>query len=188
MPSGNLGNLSAGILAYKMGLPVEHFVTTTNRNNVVPNYLENGVYNPVPSVETVSNAMDVGNPSNFVRLTRFFSDEWEQVKEVVSGFWFNDDQTKAAMRDVYEREGYLMCPHSAVAYLGLKEYMNLTKKDLTGVFLSTAHYAKFLNVVEEALGTADVEIPARLSELLNKTKVATPMSTRFEDFKDYLLS
>jgi len=188
VPSGNLGNLSAGILAYKMGLPVEHFVATTNRNNVVPNYLENGVYNPVLSVETVSNAMDVGNPSNFVRLTRFFGDEWKQIKEVVSGFWFNDEQTKAAMRDVYEREGYLMCPHTAVAYLGLKEYMNLTKKDITGIFLSTAHYAKFLNVMEEALGTTDVEIPARLSELLSKTKVATPMSTRFEDFKDYLLS
>lgn len=188
VPSGNFGNLSAGILAYRMGLPVEHFVAVTNRNNVVPNYLENGTYTPVPSVETVSNAMDVGNPSNFVRLTRFFGDEWSRVKNDVSGFWFNDEQTKAAMRDVYERQGYLMCPHTAVAYLGLKEYMNLTDKEVTGVFLSTAHYAKFLNVVEDALGTAEVEIPARLSALLSKTKEAIPMSTRFEDFKNYLLS
>ncbi|WP_428665375.1 threonine synthase [Runella sp.] len=188
VPSGNFGNLSAGVLAYRMGLPVEHFVATTNRNNVVPNYLENGTYSPVPSVETVSNAMDVGNPSNFVRLTRFFADDWEQVKNDISGCWFNDEQTKSAMREVYERQGYLMCPHTAVAYLGLKEYMHLTQKDVTGVFLSTAHYAKFLNVVEEALGTTEVEIPARLSDLLSKTKEAIPMSTRFEDFKNYLLS
>ncbi|AEI46653.1 threonine synthase [Runella slithyformis] len=188
VPSGNFGNLSAGILAHRMGLPVDHFVAVTNRNNVVPKYLENGAYTPSPSVETVSNAMDVGNPSNFVRLTRFFDDEWSQVKNDVSGFWFNDEQTKAAMQDVYERQGYLMCPHTAVAYLGLKEYMNLINKEVLGVFLSTAHYAKFLNVVEDALGTAEVNIPTRLSVLLSKTKESIPMSTRFEDFKNYLLS
>ncbi len=188
VPSGNFGNLSAGILAYKMGLPIGHFVATTNRNNVVPNYLNNGSYNPVPSVETVSNAMDVGNPSNFVRMTRFFGDEWGRVKQNISGFWFDDEQTKTAMREVHERTGYLMCPHTAVAYLGLKEYKHLTNKEVAGVFLSTAHYAKFLNVVEEALGTHEVEIPTRLADLLNKTKVAVPMSTRFEDFKHYLLS
>ncbi|MDF7818246.1 threonine synthase [Runella sp. MFBS21] len=188
VPSGNFGNLSAGLLAYRMGLPVSHFIATTNRNNVVPNYLETGNYHPIPSVETISNAMDVGNPSNFVRMTRFFSDDWEQVKNDISGFWFDDKQTKTAMREVRDRTGYLMCPHTAVAYLGLKEYMNLTKQEVTGVFLSTAHYAKFLDVVEGALGTKDVEIPLRLSELLSKTKEAIPMSTDFEDFKSYLLS
>lgn len=187
VPSGNFGNLSAGLLAYRMGLPVAHFIATTNRNNVVPNYLSNGNYAPVPSVETISNAMDVGNPSNFVRMTRFFGDEWAKVKQDISGFWFNDDQTKAAMREVYDRTGYLMCPHTAVAYLGLKEYTNLTQKEVAGVFLSTAHYAKFLNVVEEALGTGDVEIPTRLSDLLSKEKVATPMTKQFADFKAYLL-
>lgn len=188
VPSGNFGNLSAGLLAYRMGLPVEHFIATTNRNNVVPNYLENGVYNPVPSVETVSNAMDVGNPSNFVRMTRFFGDDWGRVKQDISGFWFNDEQTKAAMFDMYSRRGYLMCPHTAVAYLGLEEYISLTKKEVAGVFLSTAHYAKFLDVVEDALGTNAVEIPKRLSDLLSKEKVAIQMSKHFEDFKQYLLS
>jgi threonine synthase len=188
VPSGNFGNLSAGLLAYRMGLPVSHFIATTNRNNVVPNYLDKGAYHPVPSVETISNAMDVGNPSNFVRMTRFFGDDWEQVKQDVSGFWFDDSQTKTAMREVYDRTGYLMCPHTAVAYLGLKEYVNFTKKEVAGVFLSTAHYAKFLNVVEDALGTNEVEIPTRLSDLLSKPKVATSISKHFEDFKAYLLS
>lgn len=188
VPSGNFGNLSAGLLAYQMGLPISHFIATTNRNNVVPNYLENGSYNPVPSVETISNAMDVGNPSNFVRMTRFFGDEWERVKQDISGFWFDDEQTKAAMRDVHDRTGYLMCPHTAVAYLGLKEYVHHTQKEVAGVFLSTAHFAKFLNVVEDALGTSEVDIPTRLSDLLSKDKVAIQMSKNFEDFKAYLLS
>jgi threonine synthase len=188
VPSGNFGNLSAGLLAYQMGLPISHFIATTNRNNVVPNYLENGSYNPVPSVETISNAMDVGNPSNFVRMTRFFGDEWERVKQDISGFWFDDEQTKAAMRDVHDRTGYLMCPHTAVAYLGLKEYVHHTQKEVAGVFLSTAHYAKFLNVVEDALGTSEVDIPTRLSDLLSKDKVAIQMNKNFEDFKAYLLS
>lgn len=188
VPSGNFGNLSAGLLAYRMGLPVEHFIATTNRNNVVPNYLGNGTYSPVPSVETISNAMDVGNPSNFVRMTRFFEDDWGRVKQDISGFWFNDEQTKAAMFDMYSRRGYLMCPHTAVAYLGLKEYVSLNKKEVAGVFLSTAHYAKFLDVVEDALDINEVEIPKRLSDLLSKEKVATQMSKHFEDFKQYLLS
>ncbi|MEZ4900303.1 MAG: threonine synthase [Spirosomataceae bacterium] len=187
VPSGNFGNLSAGILAYQMGLPIGHFIATTNRNNVVPKYLENGFYQPSPSVETISNAMDVGNPSNFVRMTRFFGDDWASVKEKIAGFWFDDVQTQIAMKDVYERTGYVMCPHTAVAYLGLKEYTMLSKQAIAGVFLSTAHYAKFLDVVEDALGTNEIEIPTRLSDLLEKPKVATSMSKRFEDFKAYLL-
>ncbi|MFN8346053.1 MAG: threonine synthase [Spirosomataceae bacterium] len=188
VPSGNFGNLSAGILAYRMGLPVEHFIAATNRNNVVPSYLENGVYQPVASVETLSNAMDVGNPSNFVRMIHFFGDDWEQTRGKISGFWFDDTQTKTAMHDVYARHNYLMCPHTAVAYLGLRTYTELTKKETTGVFLSTAQYAKFLNVVEEALGTNEVMIPQRLSDLLSKPKEAVPISKHFEDFKAYLMA
>lgn len=188
VPSGNFGNLSAGILAYKMGLPVHHFLAVTNRNNVVPSYLNSGLYEPRPSTETVSNAMDVGNPSNFVRMTRFFGDEWSNVKSHISGYWFDDEQTKAAMRDVHARTGYLMCPHTAVAYLGLKAYQQSAPQPTTGVFLSTAHYAKFLGVVEDALGTQEVPIPSRLSELLHKPKVATPLSKHFEDFKAYLMT
>ena len=186
VPSGNFGNLSAGVLATKMGLPVHHFIATTNRNKVVPDYLENGSYEPDPSVETISNAMDVGNPSNFVRLTRFYNDDWDSIKQQISGAWFGDDQTRAAMREVYEKSNYVMCPHTAVAYLGLKQYQK-TNPDIAGVFLSTAHYAKFLNVVEDALQMPDIAIPERLASLLSKTKVATKMNADFEDFKGFLL-
>ena len=187
IPSGNFGNLSAGVLATKMGLPVHHFIATTNRNKVVPDYLENGSYEPEPSIETISNAMDVGNPSNFVRLTRFYNDDWDSIKQQISGAWFNDDQTRAAMREVYKKSNYVMCPHTAVAYLGLKQYQK-TNPNVSGVFLSTAHYAKFLNVVEDALQTTNIAIPERLASLLNKTKVATKISANFEDFKDFLLN
>jgi threonine synthase len=187
VPSGNFGNLSAGMLAYKMGLPVHQFIATTNRNNVVPNYLESGVYNPVPSVETISNAMDVGNPSNFVRLTRFFDDDWAAVKSLISGAWYNDDQTRAAMRQVYDQNGYVMCPHTAVAYLGLEDYKKQHKQDVSGIVLSTAHYAKFLDTVEAVIG-AKPAVPERLSALLSLPKVATQMSKHFDDFKAYLNS
>jgi threonine synthase len=187
VPSGNFGNLSAGVLAYRMGLPVEHFIAVTNQNHVVPDYLDHGVYTPVPSVETISNAMDVGNPSNFVRLTRLYNDDWAAVRNHVSGAWYNDDATRAAMNDVYTRTGYVMCPHTAVAYLGLKAYMAKSPKPVTGVFLSTAHYAKFLDTVEDAID-AKAAIPSRLSALLSLPKVATPMSTNFEDFKAYLMA
>jgi len=187
VPSGNFGNLSAGLLAKKMGLPVGHFLAATNRNHVVPSYLENGQYNPQPSVETISNAMDVGNPSNFVRLTRFFGDDWHQVKQDVSGFWFDDHRTCQAMSRVFDATGYVMCPHTAVAYLGLQEYQKLNPQKSTGVLLSTAHYAKFLDVVEAALGVEEIEVPLRLAELLDKPKVATQMSTKFADFKAFLL-
>ncbi|MFN4144256.1 MAG: threonine synthase [Runella sp.] len=187
VPSGNFGNLSAGILAYRMGLPVAQFIAATNRNHVVPDYLEKGVYQPRPSVETISNAMDVGNPSNFVRMIRFFDDDWTTIKSRISGYWYDDSQTRAAMAEVYDRTGYLMCPHTAVAYLGLKAYQ-ASNPNTSGVFLSTAHYAKFLDVVEEALEVEAVEIPPRLLSLLEKTKVAIPMSKHFDDFKQYLLS
>ncbi len=185
VPSGNFGNLSAGMLAYKMGLPVHQFIAATNRNNVVPNYLESGVYNPVPSVETISNAMDVGNPSNFVRLTRFFDDDWAVVKNLISGSWYDDDQTRAAMRQVYDQSGYVMCPHTAVAYLGLEDYKKQHPRDISGIVLSTAHYAKFLDTVETTIGAKPV-VPERLSALLSLPKSATFMSKNFADFKAYL--
>jgi threonine synthase len=131
--------------------------------------------------------MDVGNPSNFVRLTRFFGDDWQQVKQDISGFWFDDTQTRQAMTQVFDATGYIMCPHTAVAYLGLKEYQNLHPQKNTGVLLSTAHYAKFLDVVEGALGVEEIEIPQRLSALLSKPKVATQISKHFADFKAFLL-
>lgn len=187
VPSGNFGNLSAGLLAYRMGLPVDHFVAATNINDSVPRYLTHGKYEPKQSEETISNAMDVGSPSNFVRMIRFFGDNWNLVKEKVSGYAFTDDETRSAMKDVYENSNYVMCPHTAVAYLGLKKYEQESKEDFTGVFLSTAHPAKFLDLVEDTLGKS-VEIPERLENLLSLEKTALNLEPDFKAFKELLIS
>ncbi len=187
VPSGNFGNLSAGLIAQKMGLPVEMFVAATNVNNIVPSYLATGNYEPKPSQETISNAMDVGNPSNFIRMRLLAGDAYEEVVKHIVGDSSDDEQTKIAMKDVYSRTNYVMCPHTAVAYLGLKSYTDTLSEEVAGVLLSTAHYAKFLDVVEDALGTS-VEIPERLSALLSKEKVAISMTKDFASFKNYLLS
>lgn len=187
VPSGNFGNLSAGILAYRMGLPIEHFIAATNLNNAVPRYLESGEYAPLPSVETISNAMDVGSPSNFVRLKRFFGDEWKSMTEKVSGSFFNDEQTQKAMREVFGSTNYVMCPHTAVAYRGLQEYRKKNPGNFVGVFLSTAHPAKFIDLVEETIGKS-IDIPERLKSLLEIEKVAIRMKPDFQSFKNLLMS
>jgi threonine synthase len=187
VPSGNFGNLSAGLIAKQMGLPVEMFIAATNVNNIVPTYLSTGKYEPKPSQETISNAMDVGNPSNFIRMKLLAGDDYQTVVSHITGNYSDDTATRTAMKEVYDRTGYIMCPHTAVAYLGLKSYTTSTDKAVTGVLLSTAHYAKFLDVVEETLGTS-VAVPERLSALLAKEKVAIQMTKAFADFKSYLLS
>ncbi|MHA4737291.1 threonine synthase [Dyadobacter sp. MSC1_007] len=187
VPSGNFGNLSAGVLAFRMGLPVEHFIAATNLNNAVPRYLESGNYEPAPSLETISNAMDVGSPSNFVRLQRFFNDDWKSVTEKVSGYFFNDEQTQKAMREVFGNANYVMCPHTAVAYRGLQEYRKTHEGDFTGVFLSTAHPAKFIDLVEDTLGK-NIEIPERLKSLLNIEKESIKMDSDFNAFKSLLMN
>lgn len=187
VPSGNFGNLSAGVLAYRMGLPVEHFIAATNANNAVPRYLTSGTYEPLPSIETISNAMDVGSPSNFVRLTRFFNDDWNAINEKVSGAFYNDEQTQKAMREVFGNANYVMCPHTAVAYRGLQEYRKKTGSDFTGVFLSTAHPAKFIDLVEETLGKS-IEVPERLRSLLDIEKVSIKMKPEFSELKSLLMN
>lgn len=187
VPSGNFGNLSAGLLAYRMGLPVEHFIASTNLNNAVPRYLTNGVFEPHASIETISNAMDVGNPSNFVRMTRFFGDDWNLVREKISGYFFNDEQTRKSMREVYGNVNYVLCPHTAIAYRGLQEYRQNSDGNFTGVFLSTAHPAKFIDLVEETLGKS-VEIPERLQLLLSIEKSSIKMKPSFLDFKSLLMN
>ena len=186
VPSGNFGNLSAGLLAYRMGLPVQHFVAATNSNNVVPRYLASSTYDPTPSIETISNAMDVGNPSNFVRLTRFFEDNWQETRNLISGYHFDDQETKASMQKVFEQTQYVMCPHTAVAYKGLQKYRNETQADFTGIFLATAHPAKFLNLVEKTLDVS-IPVPDRLKNLLSLDKKSIPLKPHFQDFKAYLL-
>lgn len=186
VPSGNFGNLSAGLMAYQMGLPVKAFVAACNSNHPVPDYLATGNYEPKPSVETISNAMDVGAPSNFIRMQILAGADIEKVRSLIKGYFTSDDTTRDIMLEVYQRTGYVMCPHTAVAYDGLKQYEAEYAGEFYGVMLSTAHYAKFLPTVESTLGT-QVEVPTRLADLLDKEKKSIPMGTDFEEFKTYLL-
>ena len=162
VPSGNFGNLSAGLMAYQMGLPVKAFVAACNENHPVPDYLSTGVYHPEPSVETISNAMDVGSPSNFVRMQILSGGVLDEIQQVVKGYFTDDDLTKKRMAEVYEKTGYIMCPHTAVGYDGLLQYKKECGDAVTGVVLSTAHYAKFLPTVESVIGEK-VPFPLRLS-------------------------
>ena len=186
VPSGNFGNLSAGLMAYQMGLPVKAFIAACNENHPVPDYLSTGVYHPEPSVETISNAMDVGSPSNFVRMQLLSGGVLDEIKQVVKGYFTDDDVTKKRMAEVYEKTGYIMCPHTAVGYDGLLQYQKECGDAVTGVVLSTAHYAKFLPTVEAVIG-GKVPVPLRLSELLSKQKKSILLGTDFEGFKKFLL-
>lgn len=186
VPSGNFGNLSAGLMAYQMGLPVKAFVAATNDNKMVPEYLSSGNYAPKASIETLSNAMDVGSPSNFIRMKLLAGGEWEYIRTLVKGYFTTDAITQKTMAEVFHSDDYVMCPHTAVAYDGLEQYRKDFPEEITGIILSTAHYAKFLPTVESTLGQK-VAIPSRLSDLLDKEKVSIPLGTDFEGFKQYLL-
>jgi len=186
VPSGNFGNLSAGLMAYQMGLPVKAFIAACNENHPVPDYLSTGVYDPEPSVETISNAMDVGSPSNFVRMQILSGGVLDEIQQVVKGYFTDDVQTKKRMAEVYEKMGYIMCPHTAVGYDGFLQYKKESGEKVTGVVLSTAHYAKFLPTVEAVIG-GKVPVPLRLSELLDKQKKSILLGTDFEGFKKFLL-
>ena len=182
-PSGNFGNICAGIIAKKMGLPVAHFVASTNVNDTVPRFLENGIYDPKPSVATISNAMDVGNPSNFVRIQEMYNNDLEQFKKDFSSFTYNDAETLEAMKAIYKGNGYIAEPHGAVGYLGLKKEL-VNYPDALGIFLETAHPIKFLDTVEPALGIS-LPIPTQIESVLNKDKVSTKIKT-YEEFKAFL--
>ena len=182
VPSGNFGNICAGIMAQKLGLPVKHFVASTNVNDTVPNFLESGVYEPKPSKATISNAMDVGNPSNFIRIRELFNNDLETLKNSFSSFSFSDDETRDKMLDIYDISGYVSDPHGAVGYLGLEKYG--LKENEIGVFLETAHPVKFLDVVESTL-PVKVEIPQQIKKVIDKEKVALKISS-YEDLKNYL--
>lgn len=195
VPSGNFGNLCGGLIAKRMGLPVHRIIASTNANDIVPRYLTSGEFTPRPSVRTLSNAMDVGNPSNFARLQAFYQTEsaldtaarWDAIKEEIVGKFYTDAQTQEAIRAVYEQyDGYVMCPHTAVGYLGLRDYLQETNSDAYGVVLATAHPAKFLDVVEEAI-EREYPLPPALQALVTKEKRATALSNRYEDLKAFLL-
>lgn len=187
VPSGNFGNLCAGLIAKRMGVPFKHFVASTNINDIVPKYLLDGIFTPKPSVSTVSNAMDVGNPSNFVRLLELYNGSLTSIQADISGASYTDEATRAAISNVYNSTGYVLDPHTAVGYLGLKDYFEKNNTDGVGVFLSTAHPAKFKEVVEEAIGK-EVEIPERLRACLTREKKSVKLDNSFSRLKEYLLS
>lgn len=184
-PSGNFGNLSAGVLAWRMGLPAQAFVAATNLNKVVPDYLTSGQYAPIDSLTTLSNAMDVGNPSNFIRLQRLFNDDFEQMSSLVNGFYFTDDQTIEAMIRLRNKYGYIACPHTAVGLLGLESYQQLSV-DNCGIALATAHPAKFSPAVDTIFEHA-VDVPERLAVLAKREKQAKAIPATFAAFKESLL-
>ncbi|MTI40993.1 threonine synthase [Fulvivirga lutimaris] len=183
VPSGNYGNLTAGLLAKAMGLGIKGFVASSNANDIVPQYLNENKFKPRPSVQTISNAMDVGNPSNFGRMTELYQQSWDGITKDITGYSFLDGETKTAMKKVFDEKGYILDPHGAVGYLGLKSYMK--NHDCIGVFLETAHPAKFLDTVNEVIG--EVEIPERLAAYLDKTKVSIPIANDYEALKEILV-
>ena len=182
VPSGNFGNICAGLLAQKLGLPVKHFVASTNINDTVPQYLSNGNYDPKPSKATISNAMDVGNPSNFIRIQELFDKNLPKLKKSFSSYSFSDDDTKIMMKSIYNKFNYVSEPHGAIGYLGLKEYG--LKPNEFGIFLETAHPVKFLDVVEDTL-SVDVEIPPQIKAVMSKSKVALSISN-YQELKMFL--
>ena len=184
VPSGNFGNICAGMIAQQMGLPIDHFVAATNVNDAVPAYLESGNYQAVKTTPTISNAMDVGDPSNFVRIQKIYGNDFENLSQHLSGYRFTDEETRTAMQHIHTSSGYVADPHGAVGYLGLKKYLE-NHPGKYGIFLETAHPVKFLTTVEETLGTK-VELPQRIQDLLEKEKQSTPISN-YEDLKRFLL-
>lgn len=179
VPSGNLGNLAAGLFAKRMGLPVKRFIAANNRNDVFFQYLDTGNYEPRASIQTIANAMDVGAPSNFERILDLYDQSHEAIKQDISGNTYSDVEIKNTIRTVYEKTGYLLDPHGACAYQALKDEK---KPDETGVFLATAHPAKFKETVEECIGST-IEIPQRLSAFMRRKKQSHLLSTDFNLFK-----
>jgi threonine synthase len=185
-PSGNFGNLTAGLIARRAGLPIARFVAATNVNDVVPAYLESGIFTPRASVQTVANAMDVGNPSNFERMRWLYHDDLAAIRADITGCRYTDDDVKATIRRVYESRGYLLDPHSAIAYMGITHYMKQARGggeqgpgEPVGIFLATAHPAKFSEVVEPVLGRP-IEVPSALADVVARPRHVLKISATFE--------
>jgi len=184
VPSGNFGNLTAGLMAKKMGLPATKFIAATNINDVIPKYLMTNFFSPKPSEQTMSNAMDVGNPSNFFRMIDLYGNDFEKLSHDVIGCSFTDDQTKLAMKEIWNSYNYLLDPHGAIGYLGLKEYLK-KHKNYNGIFLETAHPGKFKEVVENAIGES-ITLPDVLMTFMKREKRSVQLTNSFEDFRIFL--
>jgi threonine synthase len=183
VPSGNFGNICAALFGHEMGLPIKHFIAANNANDVFFNYLQTGVYEPKPSKQTLANAMDVGDPSNFARIYDLYGESHERISKLISGATYSDEKIKEAMRTCYAETGYILDPHGACGYRALEEQL---KPGEVGVFCETAHPAKFKEKVDEILGI-DVAIPDRLAAFMKGEKQSVPMSKAFSDFKSFLM-
>ncbi len=184
VPSGNFGNITAGLFAKRMGLPVKRFVAANNANDIFYNYLQTGKYCPQPSKQTLANAMDVGDPSNFARILDLYANQWADIKADISGATYTDDRIREAMRQCYEATGYVLDPHGACGWRALKE---LLQPGEVGVFLETAHPAKFKEKVDDILGT-DIAIPERLQAFMRGKKQSVEMANDFDAFKSFLMN
>ena len=183
VPSGNFGNITAGLFAREMGLPVKYFIAANNANNVVFEYLKTGKYSSRPSVETIANAMDVGAPSNFVRILDLYDHEHEKISAIMKGAWYSDDRIRNIVRKVYETTGYLCDPHGACGFESLFETLG---KNEVGVFLETAHPGKFLDTMEEIIGKGKIELPLKLKEFMRGEKMNVELNSDYKGFKDFL--
>ena len=184
VPSGNFGNICAALFGHEMGLPVSRFIAANNANDVFYNYLQTGKYEPKPSVQTLANAMDVGDPSNFARIYDLYGKSHERISSLISGATYSDEQIRQTMRQCYEETGYILDPHGACGYQALVDGLQPGE---VGVFCETAHPAKFKEKVDEILGI-DVEIPDRLAAFMKGEKQSVPMTKDFADFKQYLMN
>lgn len=182
-PSGNFGNITAGLFGKRMGLPIKHFIAANNANDIFYNYLQTGKYEPKPSKQTLANAMDVGDPSNFARVYDLYNGSWEAIKKDISGATYSDDNIRETMKECYQRTGYVLDPHGACGYRALREQL---KPGDIGVFCETAHPAKFKEKVDAIIG-ADIPIPERLAAFMKGKKQSIEMSKDFADFKKFLL-
>lgn len=184
VPSGNFGNICAGMVAQRLGMPCNHFVAATNVNDTVPEFMRTKKYNPKPSTATISNAMDVGDPSNFIRIRHLFQDDFEALRKNLSSYSFSDDVTKKALLHIHKQSKYIADPHGAVGYLGLKKYHE-SHPNTYGIFLETAHPVKFLHVVEETIGQI-LEIPVQIQKVMDREKKSIPIQ-KYSELKSYLL-
>ncbi|UWX60562.1 threonine synthase [Chryseobacterium oranimense] len=185
VPSGNFGNICAGLLTYFRGLPAEHFIAACNENDVVPDYLKNHQYHPKKAVATLSNAMDVGDPSNFTRILELFGHKFDSLKDMISGYSIDDTSTLETIKEVYEKYGYVLDPHSAVAFASLEQYLN-ENPGKKGLILGTAHPVKFPDAVEKAAHIT-TEVPEALHALMKKEKKTVEIHADFEELKRFLL-
>jgi threonine synthase len=184
VPSGNFGNICAGMIAHKLGMPVTQFIASVNSNDVVTRFMESGEYTPKPSVATISNAMDVGDPSNFIRIRKIFKNDFESLSKKLTSYSFTDSETRSAIKSIYETYNYIADPHGAVGYLGLQKFLQ-SNPEIQGVFLETAHPIKFLDVVEDVIAKK-IPLPPDIESLILKEKKSI-LIKNYEEFKAYMM-